>query len=549
MQHTNSEIHTFQKPSLCYDGHRKIRLTKNDIPENMNAFDYFFEHSSTLQKLFLTGREEISFQELHRSCINIAGWLQNKVGQNKHIFILSANNIFLVKVYLAIIKSGNICIPLDPYIEKENFNYIHDLTKPDLIFLTHDVERRLGLNSDIAIFPDTLPEIGSDNSGSLKDRNLEDDNRNQTENDPPDIAKSPDAEPETLNPDFNTERCAEIIFTSGSTGEPKGVMLSHKNLIANTSSIVEYLELTGDDRMLVVLPFYYCYGLSLLHTHLRVAGSIIFNNSFIFLGGVIKTLLDYKCTGFAGVPTHFQILLRKSDSFKTTCFPDLRYVTQAGGKLAPVFIDEFREAHPEIRFVVMYGQTEATARLAWLPPELWEAKKGSIGKGIPGVELKVVNENGDLIRPGEVGEIIACGDNIMMGYFADEEGTKETIRDGWLFTGDLGTVDEEGYIYLTARLKEIINVRGKRISPKEIEAVILSLSDVIDCTVEGIEDDIEGEKLKATVIIKRDPEQEITKDFLIEYCSRRLELFKVPQIYDIKEELTISATGKKIKKA
>ena len=142
---------------------------------------------------------------------------------------------------------------------------------------------------------------------------------------------------------------------------------------------------------------------------MRVGGSIVFNNSFIFLGGIIKSLLDHKCTGFAGVPSHFQILLRKSDSFKTTKFPDLRYVTQAGGKLAPIFIDEFREAHPEVRFIVMYGQTEATARLSWLPPELYEAKKGSMGKGIPGVELRVVNENGEKIKPGETGEVIARG--------------------------------------------------------------------------------------------------------------------------------------------
>ncbi len=281
-------------------------------------------------------------------------------------------------------------------------------------------------------------------------------------------------------------------------------MISHKNLIANTSSIVEYLQLTPDDRMLVVLPFYYCYGLSLLHTHLRVGGSIVFNNAFIFLGGVLKSLIDYKCTGFAGVPSHFQILLRKSDSFKQTKFPDLKYVTQAGGKLAPIFIDEFREAHPDVRFVVMYGQTEATARLSWLPPEVYDRRKGSMGKGIPGVELKVVNEKGEPIKPGETGEVIARGDNIMMGYFADEEGTKNAIRNGWLYTGDLGTVDEDGYIYLTARSKEIIKVRGKRISPKEIEAVILALPEVIDCTIEGIEDEIEGEMLKATVTVRKD---------------------------------------------
>lgn len=486
----------------------------------MNAFDYFFENTAELDKLFLVGKEEITYTDLYNSCTAIAGCLNETVGQDKNILLLSANNLFFLKAYLSIIKSGNICIPLDPAIEQDNFRYINDLTNPDLIFLTREVDKKLSLSSDKTIFPDTLLENGTRHSaqGTL--------------------------DKET----FDKERCAEIIFTSGSTGKPKGVMISHKNLIANTSSIVEYLKLTQDDRMLVVLPFYYCYGLSLLHTHLRVGGSIVFNNSFIFLGGIIKSLLDYKCTGFAGVPSHFQILLRKSDSFKTTKFPDLRYVTQAGGKLAPIFIDEFREAHPEIRFIVMYGQTEATARLSWLPPELYESKKGSMGKGIPGVELRVVNEKGEKIKPGETGEVIARGDNIMMGYFADEEGTKNAIRDGWLYTGDLGTVDEEDYIFLTARSKEIIKVGGKRISPKEIEAVILHIPEVVDCTIEGIEDPIQGEALKATVVVKKGMLDTINEDFLKKHCSGHLALFKIPQFWELKDDLTISPTGKKIKK-
>ena len=484
----------------------------------MNAIDYFFENTCQLDKPFLIGKEEISYRDLYKSYNHLAKWINEMVGTDKYIILLSVNNLFFVKMYLAIIKSGNICIPLDPGIEKENYSYIHDLTNPRLIFLTREVEKRLELNSDQAWYPDTLPSSAEKYTDEI-----------------------PGSE-------FDRERCAEIIFTSGSTGKPKGVMISHKNLIANTSSIVDYLQLTQDDRMLVVLPFYYCYGLSLLHTHLRVGGSIVFNNSFIFLGAVLKSLSDYKCTGFAGVPSHFQILLRKSDSFKQTRFPDLKYVTQAGGKLAPVFIDEFMEAHPEVRFIVMYGQTEATARLSWLPPEEYEKRKGSMGKGIPGVELRVVNEKGELIRPGETGEVIARGDNIMMGYFADEEGTKNAIRNGWLYTGDLGTLDEDGYIYLTARSKEIIKVRGKRISPKEIEAVILALPEVIDCTIEGVEDEIEGEMLKATVTVRKENAESLTRERLIQHCSQHLALFKVPQVYEFRDNLTISATGKKIKK-
>jgi long-chain acyl-CoA synthetase len=483
----------------------------------MNAFDYFFEKTADLDRPFLVGKEEISFKSLYADCLNLASRIEEEVGRNNHIILLSVNNLFFITSYFAIIKSGNICIPLDPSTEKENFRYIYDLTNPVLVFATKDNEQRLGLKADNCIFPDRMKDF----------------------------------HPQAIKPidkEFNKENCAEIIFTSGSTGKPKGVMISHKNLIANTQSIIDYLHLSQNDRMLVVLPFYYCYGLSLLHTHLKVGGSIVLNNSFIFLGSIIRDLKVHNCSGFAGVPSHFQILLRKSDSFKETVFPDLKYVTQAGGKLATIFIDEFRESFPEVKFIVMYGQTEATARLSYLPPDQYEKKKGSMGKGIPGVELKVINEKGENIKPGETGEVIAHGDNIMIGYFSDEEGTKNTIRNGWLYTGDLGTVDKDGYIYLTARKKEIIKVRGKRISPKEIEAVILELKEVIDCSIEGIEDDIEGEQLKATVIVRKDALNIITRESIMQHCSKHLALYKIPHVYELKQELTISATGKKIKK-
>lgn len=483
----------------------------------MNAFDYFFEKTYHLEKSFLTGKETVSFNKLYDASLSLAYQIKEEFGEQKNIFLLSHNNLFFITSYLAIIKSGNICIPLDPNIEKDNFNYIAGLTNPVLIFLTKDIERKLPTEKFKCISPDNLP--GKEQTEKIQ---------HDTDN-------------------YNEDRCAEIIFTSGSTGKPKGVMISHKNLIANTRSILDYLKLNENDRMLVVLPLYYCYGLSLFHTHLRIGGSIVFNNSFIFLGAIISNLVDNKCTGFAGVPSHFQILLRMSDSFKKTSFPDLRYVTQAGGKLAPVFIDEFRKSFPNILFYVMYGQTEATARLSYLPPELYEEKKGSMGKGIPGVELKVVNEKNEKIKPGEIGEVIARGDNIMLGYYADGETTRNTIKNGWLYTGDIGTVDKDDYIYLTARKKEIIKVGGKRISPKEIEAVILEIPQVVDCTIDGIEDELLGEAIKATIVVNPETEKDKILEIIKQHCAKHLALYKIPKVYEISDRLVISSSGKKVK--
>jgi long-chain acyl-CoA synthetase len=488
----------------------------------MNAFDYFFENTSALEKDFLAGPERISFADLYMDSLALSTWLRAEVGTGKNIILLSVNNLFFLKVYLGILKSGNTCIPLDPSIEPENFGYIASLTNPEMIFITDEVRKKLTADDYRLITPGIMPEIvrsvqpAEGTSGTHEGIDMK-------------------------------NILAEIIFTSGSTGKPKGVMITHGNLVANTSSIIEYLELKPSDRMLVVLPQYYCYGLSLVHTHLRVGGSVVFNNSFIFLGTVINNFLDYSCTGFAGVPSHFQILLRMSDSFRKTTFPSLRYVTQAGGKLAPVFIDEFRDAFPSVKFYVMYGQTEATARLSYLPPELWERKKGSIGKGIPGVDLRVVDHAGDPVKPGETGEVIARGDNIMSGYYLDDESTALSLKDGWLWTGDLGTVDDEGYIYLTARKNEIIKVRGKRISPKEVEGVILQLPEVVDCSVEGIEDIIEGESLRATIILKDGMEGVITAETIKKHCARQLAQYKVPASYEFRRNIMMSPTGKKIK--
>ncbi|MCX2719875.1 AMP-binding protein [Lentiprolixibacter aurantiacus] len=484
----------------------------------MNVFDYLFENSASLQKDFVIGdKGSIAYQKLYRDSLKVASYLREKVGQGKNIILASPNSTYFITLYLGILKSGNVCVPLNYGIEQSNLDYILDAIDCPMVFCASTLLRKLTF-SELPVFSeDDLAEIIKKGANPVWEE------------------------------EFDPDKIAEIIFTSGSTGKPKGVMLSHKNLMANTESIVAYLKLTEADIMGVVLPFFYCYGLSLLHTHLRVGGSIVLNNSFIFLGSVINDLKKYRCTGFAGVPSHFQVLLKKSKTFKTTDFPDLRYVTQAGGKLHAVFIDEFARAFPNVDFYVMYGQTEATARLTYLEPNMIGMRSHSIGKAIPGVEIKIVGKDGQEVGVQEEGELVARGDNIMSGYFRDLENTKQTIKDGWLYTGDIAIRDEEGYLYIVGRQKEIIKVGGKRISPKEIEAVILSVSNVIDCTVQGIEDELLGEALEATVVTANPEEEEVLKERILKKCAKELVTYKIPRHFVFNKSMSLSLTGKKIK--
>lgn len=483
----------------------------------MNCVDYFFENTSQLDKdLLVSSSERCSYRAMAQRVSDLSSWLSGKFGEDSNIILVSPNNAFFVLAYLAIMKSGNVCIPLNSAIEPESFEYIKDETSAVFAFVYSSVAKRLPVSIEWV----DENEISTLNTGVLE------------------IGYLPGSH-------FHEHKLAQLIFTSGSTAVPKGVMITHGNLMANTSSILDYLHLTQEDTMLVVLPFFYCYGLSLLHTHLRVGGTLALNNSFMFLGGVIRDLEKYACTGFAGVPSHFQVLLRKSDSFRNGNFPHLRYVTQAGGKLHKAFIAEFTELFPLVRFFVMYGQTEATARLSYLPPERLADKLGSIGKGIPNVELQVIDGSGKPVNPGDTGEIIARGGNIMKGYFNDPKATDQVLREGWLHTGDLGTVDEDDFIYLTARKKEMIKAGGKRISPKEIEEVIVALPGVIDCTVEGMDHPVLGEAIRAVVV--KSNGSDLKPNDIKAACALRLASFKVPTEVLFHDKIEVSATGKKVK--
>lgn len=335
------------------------------------------------------------------------------------------------------------------------------------------------------------------------------------------------------------EDVAQIIYTSGTTGKPKGVTLSHKNLHANTASIVKYLDLKPDDRVMAILPFYYSYGNSLLLTHMYCGGSVVIDNRFAYPNVILEIMSQERVTGFSGVPSTFAILMHKSN-IRNYHFEHLRYITQAGGPMTPALTQKIMEAMPHLKIFVMYGQTEASARLSYLEPERLLEKIGSIGRAIPGVELTVRNENGKACKPGDVGEIVAKGDNIMLGYWNNQEATQIVLKRDGLHTGDLATVDEDGYIFIVSRSSDMIKSGAHRISPKEIEEVIAEFPGIIESAVIGVPDEILGEALVAYIVVK----DKIDQKELRKHLRLNLAPFKIPgEITEI-EALPKTQSGK-----
>jgi acyl-CoA synthetase (AMP-forming)/AMP-acid ligase II len=339
---------------------------------------------------------------------------------------------------------------------------------------------------------------------------------------------------------------ASIVYTSGSTGKPRGAVLTHLNIVSNTRSIVDYLELTPEDRILVVLPFHYIYGKSLLNTHFFVGGSVVVDNRFLYPNVILKTMLEQDVTGFAGVPSTYTILLSRSN-LRGHKFPRLRYVTQAGGAMAPSVQKEVAETFAPARLFVMYGATEASARLSYLHPDDLPSKWGSIGKAIANVELWVADERGAPLPAGKEGEIVARGSNLMSGYWNHPEETGKVLKNGLYFTGDIGRMDDEGFLYVVGRSKDMIKIGGNRVSAKEIEEALHEHQAILEAAVIGVPDDVLGEAPKAFIVVKPGISAGLLGE-LPAFLQSRLAVYKIPKLFEIRDSLPKNEAGKILKR-
>lgn len=332
------------------------------------------------------------------------------------------------------------------------------------------------------------------------------------------------------------DELAAIMFTSGSTGVPKGVMLTHGNLCANAASIVKYLQISSNERAAVVVPFYHAMGNSILTSHLAAGGTLLLGQSIMFPEDLLDNIDHYAATSLSGVPEVFHRLLEHS-SLPQRHLPSLRYMSVAGGRLSSPAVERVRNAIAPARFFVMYGQTEATARLSYVPPQMLSEKLGSIGVAVPGVTLQIVDADGQALPAEAIGELRAAGANISPGYWCDPETTQQVFRDGWLYTGDVGRIDRDGFIHLEGRQKGFLKRYGFRMHTREIDEFLMQRLHLRQAVT--IAFPREGEPGLAVFAQPR-VGQTCSREELQRICATSLPRFKQPDYFEIVDEFPLN---------
>ena len=408
----------------------------------------------------------IPFARINRQANQMALWLRNQgVLPGDRVGLILDNGIEYAVSYYGTLKAGGVAVPFSNDVKPDGLRYLLGELGPKVIISSAKFEPVLH-KTGIESFPV--------NALLLKNP------RTRWEEGPPaffswDSLFENQEESPNLGLPISEMDLASIIYTSGSTGKPKGVMLSHRNIVANVHSICQYLNLTETDIQMVVQPFFYVMGKSLLNTHFAVGGSVVINNKFAYPAAVVEQMISEQVTGFSGVPSTYTHLLHNSPLASVRAqLKSLRYCSQAGGHMPRPIKEELRKALPDhTEIFIMYGATEAAARLSYLEPGRFADKIDSIGKAIPGVTLRVLDAEGKELPVGEVGELVGSGDNIMKGYWKDPEATAKALDQNGYHTGDLCFQDKDGFFFLVGRKDNLLKVGGHRISPQEIEDTLM----------------------------------------------------------------------------
>lgn len=490
-----------------------------NIAQNVERGRCFFAHKPAL----IFEEKTYSYRDLDEMTNRVANGLRSLgIQRGDRVALLLPNIPEFVISYLGIQKIGAIAVSINVMLVGAEIEFILNDCSATALITTPELRANVS-GIDLPYLKHTII-VGSEEAGDTTLERLM-------------SAASSQAAAE----DMERDDPAAIVYSSGTTGFPKGATLSHGNVTSNMYAKNHYCGMTPDDRMLLFMPLFHCFGQNaILNSGLNAGATIVLHRAFN-LERVLHSIDTHKVTMFFGVPTIYIIMLNQQVA--PADLQSVRYCLSAAATMPSEIARQWQE-----RFGVVinegYGLTESTPFASYNHPIRY--KYGSIGTPIENVEMQIFDlDTGEKAAPGELGEIVIRGPNVMLGYWNRPEATAEVIEGGWLHSGDIGRMDEEGYFYIEDRLKDMVNVAGLKVYPAEVENVLYRHPAVAEAAVYGVPDAITGERVEAQVVCK--PGHVVAESELLVLCRQHIAAFKIPSVVKFVDRLPKSATGKTLK--
>jgi len=473
------------------------------INEILNNSARLFPHKSAI----IFDDLRLSYDEFLKKTQFLSNFIQENTSKGNVISILIENSPLFIISYFAILKSGCIAHIIPPTISDFNLKEQIQETNPEIILSNTNFKKKINrtdLNKKTFFIEYNSKVFEHNNNGFYGD-------------------------------EFN--EVSSIIFTSGTTSKPKGVQLTHKNILTATSNIVKMIELQPNDVEINSLSLSHSFGLGCLHAiFLQGATSLIFKNT-INLKEILKNGKHENATGFVGVPvTFYQIINSFTELFSS--ISSIRYLLTNTAPMKKESILKIMNLFPKVNFYTYYGLTEAS-RSTFLLFNENKNKLESVGKPPTGIEIKILDDVGQIIPTNQIGEIFIKGDHVIKTYWKNSK-ANQSINNGWLKTGDLGYFDSDGFLFLKSRKDDMINVGGEKFTPEEVELIIKEIPEVIDVVVVGIPNEIFGQLPIAFVVTNN----KTISTQIINYCSKKMERYKIPHKIVFLDEIPKTDSGK-----
>ncbi|HJO94884.1 MAG TPA: acyl--CoA ligase [Victivallales bacterium] len=507
--------------------------TKKDIENLSELLKSSLQRQNKSIAIGLADRSwDITYSQLHKSVeIFVNKLLQKGIYEGDVISIVLDNSIEFVIAFLAITWAKAIAAPLNPAYKKEEFDFYLNDQKCVTIINHYGEKAYSAANESAKNLEIPIWEL------KMNYKNISSEFVNI------DILGSKIAEPAKLS-SVDPENPALLLHTSGTTSKPKGVILTHKNLVTSICNIINTYELSPKDKTVLVMPLFHVHGLmaGLLST-LGSGGSVFIPPEGVFSASNFWNYMT-KCNAswYTAVPTIHQILfLRNKKDYPNNNPPVLRFIRSSSSSLAPSLLEKLEDVF-NAPILEAYSMTEAAHQMSSNPlPKNGPHKMKSVGKG-QNVEIAILDNKNHILSIGQIGEICVKGENITPGYRNNKTANDEAFADGWFHTGDQGYLDNEDYLYLTGRIKELINRGGEKISPIEIDSVLMSNNKILEAVSFAAPDDIYGEEVNAAIILNKN--EKLTEEELIEFCLSKLSSFKIPKKFYFCKDFPHTGSGK-----